>query len=165
MKRVRVDERPRIALLTFYNWGPRFVTRRSKSIQWFAQACAPKVSGRYHEFSLERNSCLVLNFSTGVPSVTNIVQQPLIQEKTASLTASSTPLISILPDSPAPSFRPRFGKPPSHVGTHPAPNPTLQKATLQRPRLPLPTLAADRLLEPHRRRLDRQTNSFIDFSM
>ena len=48
------------------------------------------------EFRLERNSCLVLNFSTCVPSVTNIVQQNLIQEQTASLTASSTPLISIL---------------------------------------------------------------------
>ncbi len=48
------------------------------------------------EFRLERNSCLVLNFSTCVPSVTNIVQQNLIQEQTASLTASSTPLISSL---------------------------------------------------------------------
>jgi hypothetical protein len=33
MKRVRVDERPGITLFTFYNWGPRFVTRRSKSIK------------------------------------------------------------------------------------------------------------------------------------
>ncbi len=48
MKRVLVDERPDITLFTFYSWGPRFVTRRSQSIQWFAQACAPKASGRYH---------------------------------------------------------------------------------------------------------------------
>ncbi len=48
------------------------------------------------DFRLERNSCLVLKFSTCVPSVTNIVQQNLIQEQTASLTASSTPLISFL---------------------------------------------------------------------
>ena len=57
------------------------------------------------EFRLERNSCLVLNFSTCVPSITNIVQKNLIQEQTASLTASSTPLISILlvPLPPPPS--------------------------------------------------------------
>jgi hypothetical protein len=55
----------------FLQLGPRFVTRHSKSIQWFATACAPKVSGEdtTDEFRLEQNSCLVLNFSTCVPSV------------------------------------------------------------------------------------------------
>jgi hypothetical protein len=51
------------------------------------------------EFHLERNSCLVLFFSTCVPSVTNIVHQNLIQEQTTSLsclTASLTPLFLIL---------------------------------------------------------------------
>jgi hypothetical protein len=96
---IRVDERPGITHFIFYSWGPRFVTRFSKSIQWFAQACAPKWSGRYQdEFRLERNSCLVLNFSTCAPSFTNIVQQNFIQEQTASFTTSSTPLISILLD-------------------------------------------------------------------
>jgi len=48
------------------------------------------------EFRIERNSCLVLNTSTCVSSVTLIVKQNLIQEQTASLRASWSPLHSLL---------------------------------------------------------------------
>ncbi len=96
MKRVRVDERPGITLFTFYNWG-RALSRGSanRSNGLLKPAHQKRQEDTTDEFRLERNSCLVLNFSTCVPSVTNIVQQNLIQEQTASLKASSTPLISV----------------------------------------------------------------------
>jgi hypothetical protein len=97
MKRIRVEERPGITLFTF-TIGDRALSRgaANRSNGLLKPAHQKRQEDTTDEFSLGRNSCLVLNFSTCVPSVTNIVQQNLIQEQTASLTASSTTLISIL---------------------------------------------------------------------
>ncbi len=97
MKRVWVDERQGMTLLTF-TIGDLALSccAANRSNGLLKPAHQKRQEDTTDEFRLERNSCLILNFSTCVPSVTNIVKQNLIQEQSASLTASSTPLISIL---------------------------------------------------------------------
>ncbi len=60
----RVDERPGITLFAFYSGGPRFVTRRSKSIQWFAQACAPLAKNRHGDRDLDQQTGVYLGWNS-----------------------------------------------------------------------------------------------------